>query len=48
MDQPKKHIILIGMPACGKSTVGVLAAKNLGYRFGTLDELFDSQTKPAA
>ena len=29
----KKHIILIGMPACGKSTVGVLAAKNLGYRF---------------
>ena len=33
MDQPKKHIILIGMPACGKSTVGVLAAKNLGYRF---------------
>ena len=33
MDQPAKHIILIGMPACGKSTVGVLAAKNLGYRF---------------
>jgi shikimate kinase len=28
-----KHIILIGMPACGKSTVGVLAAKALGYRF---------------
>ena len=27
------HIILIGMPACGKSTVGVLAAKTLGYRF---------------
>jgi len=27
------HIILIGMPACGKSTVGVLAAKALGYRF---------------
>ena len=29
----KKHVILIGMPACGKSTVGVLAAKALGYRF---------------
>ena len=29
----KPHIILIGMPACGKSTVGVLAAKTLGYRF---------------
>lgn len=36
MNQPAKsprHIILIGMPACGKSTVGVLAAKTLGYRF---------------
>ena len=34
MNHPvKPHIILIGMPACGKSTVGVLAAKALGYRF---------------
>ena len=33
MNKTTKHIILIGMPACGKSTVGVLAAKNLGYRF---------------
>lgn len=32
-----KHIILIGMPACGKSTVGVLAAKQLGYRFVDAD-----------
>ena len=27
------NIILIGMPAVGKSTVGVVVAKRLGYRF---------------
>ncbi|MBQ1750096.1 MAG: shikimate kinase [Lachnospiraceae bacterium] len=38
------NIILIGMPACGKSTLGVLLAKALNYRFLDSDLVIQEQT----
>lgn len=40
-----KNIILIGMPAVGKSTVGVVLAKRLGYEFIDVDLLIQKQEK---
>lgn len=37
------NIILIGMPACGKSTVGVLVAKKLGFGFVDTDLVIQEQ-----
>ncbi len=37
------NVILIGMPGCGKSTVGVLLAKNLGYSFIDSDLLIQQK-----
>jgi shikimate kinase len=38
------NLILIGMPGCGKSTVGVVLAKLLGMRFLDTDLLLQEQT----
>ena len=41
----KSNIILIGMPAVGKSTVGVILAKILGYSFIDSDLLIQESRK---
>lgn len=38
------NIILIGMPGVGKSTVGVVLAKRMGYRFVDSDLVIQEQT----
>ena len=40
-----KNIVLIGMPAVGKSTVGVVVAKRLGYEVVDTDLLIQKQEK---
>lgn len=39
----KDNVILIGMPGCGKSTIGVLLAKNLAYAFLDSDLVIQEQ-----
>ena len=41
----KDNLIFIGMPAVGKSTVGVVVAKKLGMRFVDTDLLIQEQEK---
>ncbi|MBE0585772.1 MAG: shikimate kinase [Desulfofustis sp.] len=41
----RKNIILIGMPGAGKSTVGVILAKRIGFHFIDTDLIIQAQEK---
>ena len=43
MATAKLNLVLIGMPGAGKSTVGVILAKRLGYHFIDTDLLIQAQ-----
>lgn len=45
MEKLKSNIVLIGMPGCGKTTVGKVLSKKLKYKFCDMDSYIQQMTK---
>lgn len=39
-----KNIILIGMPGCGKTTLGKIISENLGFKFFDIDQYIEEKS----
>lgn len=44
MCKMSKNVVLIGMPGCGKTTLGKIISKNLGFKFFDVDEYIEKKS----